>query len=114
MIVEKKNFNDEDGTLGWIQCIFDSSNILTSIYFPKTNVLYISFNRGGTYKYTHVPEEIYNKFENSESQGKFFVTEIKNKPEYPYSREYNLYKSEIEEAKNVIQEWKQTNQDLKN
>lgn len=114
MIVQKTPHYEEDGkTVSYIECIFDSSNILMSIYFPSTEVLYISFNRGGTYKYTHVSKEKYENFENAESQGKFFVKEIKNNSNHPYSKEFVLFEQEITEAKNIIKEWKE-NQESKN
>ena len=110
MIVEKNVFNDPDGSVGYIECIYNSENVLMSIFFPKTNILYISFNRGHTYKYLNINEEKYKEFENSESQGKFFFKEINNKKEHPHSREYNLYQNELEFAKNIIKEWKEKNQ----
>lgn len=109
MIVDRKTFNESDGTLGWVECVYDSSNILTSTYFPKSNILYLSFKRGGTYKYSNINEDIYALFENCDSQGKFFVNEIRNKPEYPYMKAFQLNENEIEVAKEKIQEWK-TNQ----
>lgn len=110
MIVEKNTYNDPDGSLGWIECIFDSSNILISTYFPKTQTLYIAFNRGGVYMYGNVDMEVYQKFETSDSQGKFFVSEIKNNPNFPYQKSYKLFESEIERAKEVIKEWKTKNE----
>lgn len=107
MIVEKKSFNDDDGSLGYIECIFNSTNILSSIYFPKTKVLYISFSRGITYKYINVSESIYNDFENADSQGKFFIKNIKNNKDFLYSKEFTLYESEIKAAKEKIENWKQ-------
>lgn len=106
MIVEKNTYNDPDGTLGWVECIFDSSNILTSTYFPKTQTLYIAFFRGGVYTYLNVDQDFYDRFESSESQGKFFVTELKNNPKYPYQKSFKLFESEIERAKEVINQWK--------
>lgn len=110
MIVEKNTFNDQDGSLGWIECIYDSTNILSSIYFPKTKILYISFNRGMTYKYFNIEESLYYQFENSDSQGKFFVKNIKNDINLIYSKEFKLYESEIKDAKDKIKKWKQTKQ----
>jgi hypothetical protein len=114
MIVNKKIINDEDESIGYVECIYDSSNLLTSTYFPKTNVLYISFHKGGTYKYLNISEEFYNKFEKSESQGKFFINEIKSKVEYPFSKEFKLYENEINDAKNIVKEWKEAKERLKN
>lgn len=110
MIVNKKNHVEEDGTVGYIECIYESSNILTSTYFPKSNILYIAFNKGGVYSYGNIDSELYEQFESSESQGKFFINEIKkNSNKYPFLKQFKLLPSEIDDAKNIITEWK-TNQ----
>ena len=112
MIVQKSVFNDPDGSLGWIECIFESSNILTSTYFPKTQTLYLAFNRGGVYTYYNIDELFYNKFESSDSQGKFFINEIKNNNKFPCEKSFKLFESEISKAKIVIEEWKKTQENL--
>lgn len=104
MIVNRHEHFDEDETLGWVECIFESSNILTTTYFPKTNVLYITFKRGGTYKYLNVDNDFYSKFENAESQGKFFINEMKNNENIPYERAFQAFDSEINEAEKIIEE----------
>ena len=109
MLIQRKKHNDEDGSLGWIESIFNSSNILTATYFPKRNKLYIAFKRGGVYSYTNINEEFYIEFETAESQGKFFVSKIRNKDKYPYAKEYKLLGGEIEAAKKIIKE----NEELK-
>jgi len=89
----------------FIESIYESSNILMSTYFPKTNKLFIHFNRGGTYSYTNIDEGLYKDFENADSQGKFFLANIKKNPnKYPYAKEYKLTESEIKNAKSVIKE----------
>lgn len=112
MIVKKTIHLEEDGSEGYIECIYDSSNILMSIYFPKNNTLFISFNRGGVYSYTKVDKELYEKFEDADSQGKFFVNEIKKNNIHEVQKEYTLYNSEVEDAKKILNEWKE-NQQLK-
>ena len=42
----------------------------------KTKKLVVEFNNGFKYEYDDVPHQTYTKFRLSESQGKFFVTEI--------------------------------------
>jgi hypothetical protein len=94
----------------FIEAIFESSNILMTTYFPEKNKLYIHFNRGGTYSYTNVTENIYNAFEMADSQGKYFLTEIKKNPnKYPYAKEFSLTNSEINNAKQVIKEYNERN-----
>ena len=107
MIVRKTEHKEKDNSTGWIECIYESSNILMSTYLPKKNVLYISFVRGGVYSYTNISNEIYEKFESSDSQGKFFINEIKNNEKHPYAKEFKLFKSEVEDAKRIIKEWKE-------
>lgn len=106
MIVQKKTHKDEDDSIGYIECIFDSSNILMSTYFPTTEILYISFNRGGVYSYGNVDQKLYDQFESSDSQGKFFVKEIKG-GDHPFRKEFKLFESEITAAKDVLNEWKE-------
>jgi hypothetical protein len=108
MIVEKIEHNESDGTLGWIECVYHSSNIMLTIYFLESKVLYISFNDGATYKYSGVERETYDELETAESQGKYFYKNIRS-GDYPFSREYKLYKREINEAKTKIEEWKEKN-----
>ena len=105
MLVERKEYNEKDGTLGYVESIFKSSNILKTTYFPKMRRLYISFNRGNTYSYGNISEEFYKEFEDSESHGKFFFKNIKSKPkDYPYRMEFSLYPREVEDVKKIIKE----------
>lgn len=106
MLVEKK-IHKENNEIGYIESVFDSTNILRTTYFPKQERLYISFGRGDTYSYSNVTETIYKKFEEVESQGKFFITEIKKKPnDFPFRKEFSLYPWEIEEVRKIITEKK--------
>ena len=53
-----------------------SSNIKKTVYDTETKKLVVEFNNGFKYEYDDVPHQTYTKFRLSESQGKFFVTEI--------------------------------------
>ena len=53
-----------------------SSNIIKTVYDTETKKLVVEFNNGFKYEYDDVPHQTYTKFRLSESQGKFFVTEI--------------------------------------
>ena len=110
MLVERKEVLNEDASLGYVEAIFDSSNILKTTYFKQAQRLYIAFNRGGTYSYEHVTPELYEQFENAESQGKFFHQNIKNS-KHPYRKEFTLYPNEIAEAKQIITEHKKEEDD---
>ena len=59
-----------------------SSNIVRTEYDTDTKQMIIEFNNGSKYEYIDVPHQIYTKFRLSESQGKFFSTEISKKFKY--------------------------------
>jgi hypothetical protein len=44
----------------------------------------VEFNNGLKYKYDGVPHQVYTRLRLSESQGKFFTTDIAKK--YPYKK----------------------------
>lgn len=60
-----------------IKAMYDSSNILASIYNRDTNDLTLIFNKGTQYKYPNVTMTDYTRFELAESQGKVFNSHIK-------------------------------------
>ena len=100
MLIEEKTIKENDGSIGYYEAIFDSSNILQTTYFPKQNRLYISFNRGGVYSYENVDNEKYEEFKTAESQGKYFIEEIKKKSDkHPYRKEFSLYPEEVKDLK---------------
>lgn len=104
MIIKRDVTEDDTGKL--IECIINSSNILKTNYFAHRKRLFVFFNRGHVYSYTNISEELYNEFEESESQGEFLRKVImKNPNKYPYLKEFKINTSEIEEAKEIIQEW---------
>jgi hypothetical protein len=59
-----------------------SSNIKKTEYDTETKKLVIEFNNGFKYEYDDVPHQIYTKFRMSESQGKFFTTDISKAYKY--------------------------------
>ena len=59
-----------------------SSNIKKTEYDTETKKLVVEFNNSQRYEYDEVPHQIYTKFRKSESQGKFFTTEIAKKFKY--------------------------------
>ena len=59
-----------------------SSNIKKTEYDTETKKLIVIFNNGGKYEYSDVPHQIYTKFRVSESQGKFFTTDISKTYKY--------------------------------
>ena len=59
-----------------------SSNIKKTEYDTETKKLSVEFNNGLKYEYDEVPHQIYTKFRMSESQGKYFTTDIAKKYKY--------------------------------
>jgi len=105
MLVERKEFLNEDGTLGYAESVFRSENILKTTYFPQSQKLYIAFSRGDTYVYANISPEFYKEFEAAESHGKFFHKNINNKPQYPHHREFKLLPYEIEGFKAIVESY---------
>jgi hypothetical protein len=104
MLVKRTEFKDSDNSIGYVECVFVSDNILKTIYFYKTKKMYVSFSRGGTYSYINVTKEKYLEFENSESQGVFFQKHFAKNKDYQSSKEFTLMQDEISEIKNIILE----------
>ena len=59
-----------------------SSNIRNTEYDTETKKLVVEFNNGLKYEYDEVPHQTYTKFRMSESQGKYFTTDIAKKFKY--------------------------------
>jgi hypothetical protein len=59
-----------------------SSNIKSTEYDTESKDLVVEFNNGAKYKYNNVPHQVYTKFRLSESQGKFFTTDIAKQYSY--------------------------------
>jgi hypothetical protein len=59
-----------------------SSNIKKTEYDTETKKLVVEFNNGIKYEYDEVPHQTYTKFRMSESQGKYFTTDIAKKFKY--------------------------------
>lgn len=59
-----------------------SSNIKKTEYDTETKKLVVEFNNGFKYEYDDVPHQVYTKFRMSESQGKFFTTDISKAYKY--------------------------------
>lgn len=67
-----------------IDVVVNSSNIKTAKYNTESKNLLVEFNNGSLYEYNDVPWEKFTKFRMSESQGKFFSTNISRA--YPYKK----------------------------
>jgi hypothetical protein len=53
-----------------------SSNLKSALYHTESKILTVTFNNGSIYEYYDVPHTIFVKFRMSESQGKYFNTNI--------------------------------------
>lgn len=67
---------------GKIICEIDSSNLKTTEYYTDTKTLVVEFKNGSKYEYEEFPHDVYARFRLSESQGKFFNSEISKKYKY--------------------------------
>jgi len=101
MILEKNNVDDNI-----VECYYDSSNILKSIYFKEKQKLYIYFARGILYSYRPIILSLYEEFEQAESQGKKFLEKIKHDKSILFTREINLFDYEIKIINDKIKEVK--------
>lgn len=55
------------------------SSMLNSVSYDETeSSLIVEFNNGGEYKYKAVPKEVFDALLASESEGKYFLANIKN------------------------------------
>ena len=104
MLVERKEILNEDKSIGYIEAVFNSDNVLKTTYFPQAQRLYIAFSRGHTYSYGNLPRETYNEFEAADSQGKYFHKNINNKNRYPTRKEFTLYPNEVKELKQIVED----------
>lgn len=103
MLVERKEVLNEDQSIGYIESVFDSDNVLKTTYFPQNQRLYIAFSRGHTYSYGNVSPELYEEFEDADSQGKFFHQKINNNKAHPARKEFTLYPSEVMDLKQIVE-----------
>jgi hypothetical protein len=65
-----------------IICEIESSNLVKTEYDSETKKMIAEFKNGMKYEYEDVPHNAYAKFRMSESQGKYFNTEISKKFKY--------------------------------
>ena len=65
-----------------IICEIESSNLKTTEYDTESKKLVVEFKNGAKYEYDDVPHQLYTSFRSSESQGKFFTSEISKKFKY--------------------------------
>lgn len=112
MLLERKEAKRERDGLMVVESYFDSSNIAKVNYIPEKHFMFIFFNNGLVYSYSNITEELYRNFEAAESQGKFFISEIKKKTnQYRYVREFKLYEFERQDIMQIIETLKEGKND---
>ena len=101
MLVERKEIKnkEKDNIIEYVESVFNSSNVLKSTYFIEQQRLYIAFNRGNTYSYEGITNEMYELFENAESQGQYFNKNIKGK--FDFRKEFTLYPNEVQDLNEI-------------
>lgn len=79
------NREEKDGV---VECLFNSTNILKSVYNSKENILEITFKSGLVYEYYNVLYKDYLRLEISESTGSVFnkMFGVKSKRQYEYKK----------------------------
>lgn len=92
---------------GIVEAMYDSSNILSSIYDLDTSDLVIVFKNGGKYKYPKVSKSDYMRFEIADSQGVVFNSHIKK---YSFEKLENIdleiLMTKLDESKKLLAEEK--------
>jgi hypothetical protein len=56
-----------------------SSNIVRTEFDTESKLMIVEFKNGMKYQYEGVPHEVYTRFRMTESQGKFFSSDISKK-----------------------------------
>ena len=56
-----------------------SSNIVRTEFDTESKLMIVEFKNGMRYQYEGVPHEVYTRFRMTESQGKFFSSDISKK-----------------------------------
>lgn len=107
MLLERKEITDPQTSEMVIEALYDSSNIVKSMYLPTTKTLFIIFRKGVVYSYHNVDSELYVGFEVANSQGVYFSKNISKNPVCIYYREYKLFEFEKKDIFKLIEEKKQ-------
>jgi hypothetical protein len=74
--------NETELNLDWQH--LDSKLLAAAAYVAARRLLYLRFNSGDIYRYFTFPAKQYQHFLDAESQGRYFLTHIRN--QFPYER----------------------------
>jgi hypothetical protein len=86
---------------GFIECLYDSSNVLASKYDVGKRKLAVIFGSGQQYVYENVSVEDYQKFESDDSQGSAihkYIKKYKNQ-KADENVDVSIIKEQIEKIK---------------
>jgi hypothetical protein len=75
---------DETESLNLVWESLDSKLLAAAAYIPTRRLLYLRFRSGERYRYFTFPAEQYRDFLEADSQGRYFLTSIRN--HFPYER----------------------------
>ncbi len=62
-----------------------STNLKSTGYDPATKTLEVTFHNGGTYRYQHVSQQLYDGLLSAASHGRYFEQHIKTK-KHPFEK----------------------------
>jgi len=74
--------NETELKIDWVPV--ESKLLAAAAYDAPRWQLYLRFNSGEVYRYFTFPAEQYQEFLDAESQGKYFLSHIRN--QFPYER----------------------------
>jgi hypothetical protein len=74
--------NDTELSLHWRP--LESKLLAAEAYEAPRRILYLRFHSGEVYRYFTFPAEQYQEFLDADSQGKYFLSHIRN--QFPYER----------------------------
>jgi hypothetical protein len=106
MLLERKELTDTQTGERFVEGLYDSSNIMKSIYIPERQLLFIFFKKGIVYSYYNVDTELYLGLEMADSQGVYFAKNINKNKVCQYFREFKLYEFEKKDMLTLIEEHK--------
>ena len=76
---DKKWYNTYIYQGGFMRALLNSSNISEAIYHPHSKILEVCFHSGHVYRYTGVPNYIFQELIGADSAGRFYNKRIKGK-----------------------------------
>lgn len=97
-------YKDENENV--VVCQYESSNILQSIYYKKLNKLVLMYGKGDLYEYKNIGKDLYEEFENTDSQGKFVYKNLSTNKDVIYNKLYKVSQQEVTAIKENVEKHK--------